>query len=606
MKLNSLLFCLVVLCFVLPVFAQEQADDQTLEEDFIRSRAELGESHASGAREDLGPVILGNPTEAHTTIRVGLSLSTFTSTGAISNEFSTRHFPVAEISHTAGTIRLIDESSGRQIIAVDVPLTKITFTRDSSGYHVSIGGAEVGTYAGPILLKPTDPTNQFRVENIRRAFSGTFVPRYRGAIEIAHGSGTPAGTVNVVNIIEIEDYVPGVVANESIASFHIEALKAQAVAARGYAIANIGRFRATFPYDIVDSSTSQVYRGVISEHVRAVQASQETNGLVASYNGQIIGALYSSSMGGHTENNENIFAGSPSPYLRGIYDGDGATPDFSTEAGVRSFWMTTTAPDTFDDCERSRISPTALGNTFSRWRLTLTQTQLRTRVPSTILGGIANVEITERMEASGRAGQVRITTSTGATFTITGWDPLRQFFRTAATTSRLCGSGTVAANFVWNNPSVIDVNRDAANNLTSVTVWGGGWGHNVGMSQYGAHGRARSGQNFLQILKAYYTGVDVGSYPIDIGRDPGSGPPLLRQSFYAANAFGTLVVRPNGGLKSLNVTINGTYDIHLTANDLSQPFVSIDISPYLIAGVNTVQYNPVGRNGSATVNVNVE
>jgi len=210
------------------------------------------------------------------------------------------------------------------------------------------------------------------------------------------------------------------------------------------------------------------------------------------------------------------------------------------------------------------------------------------------------------MEASGRAGQVRITTSTGATFTITGWDPLRQFFRTAATTSRLCGSGTVAANFVWNNPSVIDVNRDAANNLTSVTVWGGGWGHNVGMSQYGAHGRARSGQNFLQILKAYYTGVDVGSYPIDIGRDPGSGPPLLRQSFYAANAFGTLVVRPTGGLKSLNVTINGTYDIHLTANDLSQPFVSIDISPYLIAGVNTVQYNPVGRNGSATVNVNVE
>ena len=61
-----------------------------------------------------------------------------------------------------------------------------------------------------------------------------------------------------------------------------------------------------------------------------------------------------------------------------------------------------------------------------------------------------------------------------------------------------------------------------------------------------------------------------------------------------------------GGLKALNVTINGTDGFHLTAEQLSQPVVSIDISPYLVAGVNTVQYNPVGRNGGATVNVNVE
>jgi hypothetical protein len=125
------------------------------------------------------------------------------------------------------------------------------------------------------------------------------------------------------------------------------------------------------------------------------------------------------------------------------------------------------------------------------------------------------------------------------------------------------------------------------------------------MSQYGAHGRARSGQNFVQILKAYYTGVDIGSYPIDIGREPGTGPPTLRQEFYAPNALGTLAIRPDG-LKKLVVHVNDVYDIVLTEEQLLQPVVTIDISQYLVAGVNTIQYNPVGRNGSATVNVNIE
>jgi SpoIID/LytB domain protein len=607
MKLNKMLFVLSFLCLLAPVFAQEKTDDQALEEEFIRSRAELGESHASGARPEFGPVIIGNPTQAYRIIRVGLSFSTLNPTGAIVSEFATRHWPTADITHTAGLVRLIDRASGTSF-DIEVPGTVVSVTRDDdTGYHVTIGGLDVGDFAGPLYFEPTDETNQFRIQNIRRSFTTTQIPRYRGALLLANTIQTSPDRFHVVNVIEIEDYVPGVVANESIASFHMEALKAQAIAARGYAIANIGRYiRDGFPYDIVDSSLSQVYRGVISEHARALQSSRETIGLVASYDGKIISALYSSSMGGHTENNENIFVGAPSPYLRGIYDGDGMAPDFSTEAGVRAFWMTNPVPDTYDDCERSRISSTALGNTFSRWRLTLTQTQLRARVPSSITGTITNVVITQRMSASGRAAQVRITTSTGATYTITGWEALRQFFRTAAaSTPRLCGTGTVAANWVFNNPSGIDLVQDTSGNLTSVNVWGGGWGHNVGMSQYGAHGRARSGQNFVQILKAYYTGVDIGSYPIDIGREPGTGPPTLRQEFYAPNALGTLAIRPDG-LKKLVVHVNDVYDIVLTEEQLLQPVVTIDISQYLVAGVNTIQYNPVGRNGSATVNVNIE
>lgn len=610
MKLHIYL-CLFLLVFVLGpglVAAQTEPTPEVdeLEQEFIRSRAELGDSHASGGRPEYGPVITGNPTQAYKIIRVGLSLSTQNPEGTvISNEFATRHWPVAEISHTAGLVRLIDRASGTSF-DIDVPGTRVVVTRtNAAGYHVTIGGVEAGTFAGPLYFEPTDETNQFRIENIRRSFSGVKVPTYRGALLLANTAPTSNDRFHVVNVLEIEKYVPGVVANESIASFQMDALKAQAIAARGYAIANIGRYiRDGFPYDIVDSSLSQVYRGVISEHARAVQSSQETNGLVASYNGRIISALYSSSMGGHTENNEEIFAGTPTPYLRGIYDGDGTLPNFSTPEGVAAFWARTTAPDAFDDCERSRISPTALGNTFGRWRFTLTQAQLRGKVPSSVPGAITDVQITQRMGASGRADVVRLSLVGGGSYTVSGWDPLRAFFRPVTAQPRLCGTSNIAANFTLNNPSVINVNRDTAGNLTSITVWGGGWGHNVGMSQYGAHGRARSGQNFLQILKAYYTGVDIGSYPIDIGRNPGSGPPTLRQEFYAPNAIGTLEIR-NATFKSLVVHINDT-DIKLGEAELADGRESVDLSPYMLPGLNMIQYNPVGRNGSATVNVNIE
>ena len=609
---------MLLLTLLLPTFMAAQVsdvttDDQQAEEQWIQMKAEQGDSHASGMRPELGPVILGNPTQSVVLLRVGLYYS-YTSTGAYS-EFSSLHHPFADISNTAGDVHVLDESTGKQIVDI-VPGQIVHVSYDGTGYQVMLDGAPLGTFAGPIFFRPTDATNLFRVESINRTFGKQQVPLYRGAIEIARGTATLANRVNVVNVVELEDYVPGVVVNESISSFGIEALKAQAVAARGYAVANIGRFvRSGYPFDIVDSSSSQVYRGVISEHVKAVQASQETTGLVASYNGQIISALYSSSMGGHTESNEWIFnvpsnqlpGANVTPYLTGIYDGDGTIPDFSTEAGVADFW-TNLQPTTFDDCAR-------VTNRFSRWKLVLTAAQLKSRlVASRIVvisgdtsGSITDVAITQRMGTSGRAAVVRITLTSGVV-EVRGWDNLRNVIgRTAVSTPAVCETSAtaIAANFTLNNPSVIAQTKDAGGNVTQVTAWGGGWGHNVGLSQYGSNGRAKAGQNFLQILKAYYTGVDIGSYPIDIGRNPGTGTPTLREQFYAPNAEGTLVVRATD-LKGLRVHVNGTYDISLDADALATSPVSVDLSPYLVQGINTVQYNPVGRDGKATVTVVIE
>ena len=172
---------------------------------------------------------------------------------------------------------------------------EVRYDAASSGYVVTGPEGTAGAYAGPIYFRPSSPDNLFRVESIRRLNAST-VPLYRGAVEVSRGSATAAGSVNVVNVLELESYVRGVVTNESPASFYVEALKAQAVAARGYAVSNLGRFvKQGLPFDLDDSTSSQVYRGVTSEHTKGDQAVAETRSLVASYRGRIIGALYSSS-----------------------------------------------------------------------------------------------------------------------------------------------------------------------------------------------------------------------------------------------------------------------------------------------------------------------
>ena len=139
--------------------------------------------------------------------------------------------------------------------------------------------------------------------------------------------------------------------------------------------------------------------------------------------------------------------------------------------------------------------------------------------------------------------------------------------------------------------------------VSQVTVYGGGWGHNLGMSQYGAHGRGKLGQHFIEILQAYYTGVDIGSYPIDIGRDPGEGPPTLRQEFVAPQTAGD-TRNSRDRSKGLRVHINELYDLSFDAAELAAPMSSASISrSFSSPALNVIQYNPVGSYGCATVSV---
>lgn len=137
---------------------------------------------------------------------------------------------------------------------------------------------------------------------------------YRGRIEVFTNT---RGTLTVVNVLGIEDYVRGVVANELSPGGYpaLDALKAQAIAARTYALRNRGQFAAQ-GFDLLPTTRSQVYRGLTSENPLSTRAVDETRGLVATYQGEPINALYTSTCGGRTEDSENIF-NQPIPYLRG-------------------------------------------------------------------------------------------------------------------------------------------------------------------------------------------------------------------------------------------------------------------------------------------------
>jgi stage II sporulation protein D len=137
---------------------------------------------------------------------------------------------------------------------------------------------------------------------------------YRGRIEVFPNT---KGTLTVVNVVALEDYVRGVVPNELSPGGwpQLEALKAQAVAARTYAVGNLGRFGRE-GFDLTPDTRSQVYGGRATEHALTDRAVAETRGLVATYAGRPINALYTSTCGGRTEHAEHIFGGETVPYLR--------------------------------------------------------------------------------------------------------------------------------------------------------------------------------------------------------------------------------------------------------------------------------------------------
>ena len=137
---------------------------------------------------------------------------------------------------------------------------------------------------------------------------------YRGKLQVKN----IGGKLTVINDVSLEDYIKGVVPSEMPSSWELEALKAQAIAARSYALANLGK-QAKYGYDLKDNTEDQAYKGAGAETDRTNKAVDDTEGLVLTYDMKIISAYYSASAGGMT--NTDAW-GSYVPYLHSVYSFD--------------------------------------------------------------------------------------------------------------------------------------------------------------------------------------------------------------------------------------------------------------------------------------------
>jgi len=278
---------------------------------------------------------------------------------------------------------------------------------------------------------------------------------YRGRVVVTAREGCLA----FVNRVPLEDYLPGVLPAEIPAEAHPEALKAQAIAARTYALANLGKHRAE-GFDLCDTSHCQVYVGAGAENPRCTAAVKDTEGVIVTYDGKPIHAVYHDTCGGRTAGNETAWRGSePLPYLRPVADG---------ENGVA--W-----------CARS---PRAV------WTRQLSQAKLGSALARLgVNGPVTKIEPAEGDE-NGRPKQYRVGTANGESVIVAG--VLR-----AALNNALGWDTIPSADF------------EAAPNGDSMVFAGRGNGHGVGLCQWGANAMAKAGKTAEEILKHYYQGVTV-------------------------------------------------------------------------------------------------
>jgi stage II sporulation protein D len=393
--------------------------------------------------------------------------------------------------------------------------------------------------------------------------------------------------LSVVNVLPLDDYLKGVVPNELPPSFGYEALRAQAVAARNYAIRP--REKSYQQFDICDSVMCQVYFGYSTEHPLSNKAVEETAGLVALYKGDVITTLYSSATGGFSESYEFAFTdpgstkfpSTPRPYLKGRHDIHGHI-DYSSEEAARKFY--TSSPPTHD-VESSNY----------RWNRDWTRTELETALNMNLaklsqdrhtkpfvqpefkttskIGTLKDIKVLRR-GVSGKAMELEIK-GTNGTWKVQKELNIRRLMTKA-------GKALPSANIV------IDKLTDSSGNITGIKVHGGGFGHGVGMSQYGAKNMAGKGFRFEQILQHYYTGVALGTVPAFLTAADCSRP--LRVDFFAPEGKGILHVE-NEGVDTIVVQLNGKM---LTFDHQPEVFshVKFDVSHHLNPGKNEVIFYP--------------
>jgi stage II sporulation protein D len=291
---------------------------------------------------------------------------------------------------------------------------------------------------------------------------------YRGQLRFTLNSD--GHTFNVVNLVPLEPYLAGVVGAEMPDYWEPQALKAQAIAARTYCLYTKSRFGRSRAWDVSDTQASQVYRGVSAESTAIWEAVDSTYGMVLmlptghSLEDGLFPAYYSAVCGGHTEDSGHVFGDSVGP-LRGV-----SCPYCKDTARLSLFFWPMVQLD----------------------RATVTRRVVEKYPKLKALGSITDIVILEKSdyEHFSRLTKIQLVGETGKSDTLRAED-LRL---TLDPTGRKIQS-TICHIVPWGDGWAF--------------LSGRGWGHGVGLCQYGAQGMARLGKNYREILDHYYPGSQI-------------------------------------------------------------------------------------------------
>ena len=402
------------------------------------------------------------------------------------------------------TVSVLDEQGNVQSTLKMSPGEQIHVTAQKNVLNVSpakLPGLKVGSVisiaAGSAALVVESVTRQGAAHSSK--------PHYKGTLEIR----AEKDQVRIILSTSLEDYIKGVLQSEIPASYHLEAIKAQAVAARTYAL----HPRIDHTNDactVCDSYLCcQYFAGAQAISARHSQAIAETEGQILTYDGKPILALFSSNAGGCTEDFQNCFSDpttnafppTPLPYLKSALEKE-FEPNRSslTEADLRAIWA-----------DKSYSSADSWSSHF-RWHVQIKASSLEAEMhhqiellcadpatapfivpaPSGKFGHINSFEITKRGR-SGTAIELSIHTSSGA------WMVKKELvIRSAFKNDDLKLARLSSAKLFF------DHSKDALGLLASVSISGLGWGHGVGLQQTGAQGWALRGKNYEDILAHYF------------------------------------------------------------------------------------------------------
>jgi stage II sporulation protein D len=363
-------------------------------------------------------------------------------------------------------------------------------------YEVSVLAGSDDALGTPVLSAPRVSVIRFSADFGYLNFAGRL---FRGTLEVTTDD---AGDMIVVNEVETGRYLASVTGAESPSSWHDQALASQAIAARTYLVTHLHRHAN---YDLEGDVRDQEYAGIGTEADSTTRAVERTAGIVATYRGSPIEALYSANAGGVTEDSENVYANAL-PYLRSV-------PSPGDELAKDSGW----------------------GKTSWEWNREFTAPQLGDYMRSRGL----NVGVPQRIElvrvtGAGRVTLARVFGTTGTRDV--GKDVTRYYFGLKSSmftvtlteggeaewvswrdTARLVDMGILGSELLGTTyERTLNEDRE----LTSIRItgfvyklpprfifYGKGFGHGVGMSQWGAQGMALNGANYEQILKHYYQGI---------------------------------------------------------------------------------------------------